>query len=88
RARRAAGRLRRLRRELGVGRDAPERTLTWRAMEQMRFLRRELPEEWPPERLARGFGVSTEVVRRVLRGRGCVPPGRRQRQDERARRAA
>ncbi|NXL27856.1 NGRN protein, partial [Glaucidium brasilianum] len=88
RRRRTAARLRRLRRELGEGGGAPERTLTWEAMEQMRFLRQELPEEWPPERLARGFGVSPDVVRRVLRGRGCPPPRRRQRQDERALSAA
>ncbi|KAM9374906.1 neugrin [Phaethornis superciliosus] len=84
RRRRAAARLRRLRRELGGQRGAPERTLTWAAMEQMRFLRQELPEEWPPERLARGFGVSPEEVRRVLRSRGCPPLRRRLRQDERA----
>ncbi|XP_030312910.1 neugrin [Calypte anna] len=84
RRRRAAARLRRLRRELGGQRGAPERTLTWAAMEQMRFLWQELPEEWPPERLARGFGVSPEEVRRVLRSRGCPPPHRRLRQDERA----
>ncbi|NXI39262.1 NGRN protein, partial [Galbula dea] len=84
RRQREAARLRRLRRELGEERGAPERTLTWQAMEQMRFLRQELPEEWPLERLAEGFGVSTDVVRRVLRSRGCVPPHRRQRQDERA----
>ncbi|CAM9408760.1 unnamed protein product [Bubo scandiacus] len=88
RRRRTAARLERLRRELGGGGGAPERTLTWEAMEQMRFLRQELPEEWPPERLARSFGVSPDVVRRVLRGRGCPPPRRRQRQDERALNAA
>ncbi|NWU88575.1 NGRN protein, partial [Upupa epops] len=53
-----------------------------------RFLRQEMPEEWPLERLAQGFGVSTDVVRRVLRSRGCLPPHRRQRQDERALSAA
>ncbi|KAJ7424899.1 hypothetical protein BTVI_04744 [Pitangus sulphuratus] len=74
----------RLRRELGGGRGAPERVLTWQAMEQLRFLRQELPEEWPLERLAQGFGVSTDVVRRVLRGRGCPSPRRRLRQDRRA----
>ncbi|NXW41669.1 NGRN protein, partial [Nyctiprogne leucopyga] len=88
RRRRAAAKLQRLRRELGGRRGAPERTLTWEAMEQMRFLRRELPEEWPPQRLAQGFGVSPDVVRRVLRGRGCPPPHRRLRQDERALNAA
>ncbi|NXU51532.1 NGRN protein, partial [Turnix velox] len=77
--------LRRWRREReGGGGGAPERSLSWQAMEQMRFLRQELPEEWPPERLARGFGVSPAVVLRVLRGRGCPSPRRRQRQDERA----
>ncbi|NXJ16693.1 NGRN protein, partial [Odontophorus gujanensis] len=84
RRRRAA----RLRRELGGGRGAPERTLTWEAMEQMRFLRQELPEEWPLERLADGFGVSLDVVRRVLRSRSCVPLHRRLRQDARVLRAA
>ncbi|NXJ95293.1 NGRN protein, partial [Corythaixoides concolor] len=53
-----------------------------------RFLRQELPEEWPPERLAQGFGVSLDVVRRVLRSRGCPPPRRRLRQDEKALKAA
>ncbi|NXD83934.1 NGRN protein, partial [Halcyon senegalensis] len=53
-----------------------------------RFLRQELPDEWPLERLAQGFGVSPDVVRRVLRSRGCPPPRRRHRQDERALSAA
>ncbi|KAM4660707.1 neugrin [Amazona ochrocephala] len=79
---------RRRRRELGKERGAPERTLTWSAMEQMRFLRQELPEEWPLERLARGFGVSPDVVRRVLRSRACPPPHRRLRQDRKALNAA
>ncbi|NWS44269.1 NGRN protein, partial [Probosciger aterrimus] len=78
----------RRRRELGKERGAPERTLTWSAMEQMRFLRQELPEEWPLERLARGFGVSPDVVRRVLRSRSCPPPHRRLRQDRKALNAA
>ncbi|NWY64908.1 NGRN protein, partial [Erithacus rubecula] len=84
RRRRRAARMERLRRELGGGRGAPERALTWQAMEQLRFLRQELPEEWPLERLAQGFGVSTDVVRRVLRSRGCPSPRRRLRQDQRA----
>ncbi|XP_050165358.1 tubulin polyglutamylase TTLL13-like isoform X2 [Myiozetetes cayanensis] len=84
RRRRVAARMERLRRELGGGRGAPERVLTWQAMEQLRFLRQELPEEWPLERLAQGFGVSTDVVRRVLRSRGCPSPRRRLRQDRRA----
>ncbi|NWT06788.1 NGRN protein, partial [Mionectes macconnelli] len=88
RRRRVAARMERLRRELGGERGAPERVLTWQAMEQLRFLRQELPEEWPLERLAQGFGVSTDVVRRVLRGRACLSPRRRLRQDRRALSAA
>ncbi|NXD31941.1 NGRN protein, partial [Spelaeornis formosus] len=88
RRRRRAARMERLRRELGGGRGAPDRVLTWQAMEQLRFLRQELPEEWPLERLAQGFGVSTDVVRRVLRSRGCPSPHRRLRQDRRALSAA
>ncbi|NXG43323.1 NGRN protein, partial [Psilopogon haemacephalus] len=88
RRRRRAARIQRIRQELGEGRRAPERTLTWQAMEQMRFLRQELPEEWPLERLAQGFGVSPDVVRRVLRSRSCPPPHRRQRPDQRALNAA
>ncbi|NXF01091.1 NGRN protein, partial [Smithornis capensis] len=84
RQRRVAARMERLRRELGGGRRAPERVLTWQAIEQLRFLRQELPEEWPLERLAQGFGVSTDVVRRVLRGRSCPSPRRRLRQDQQA----
>ncbi|NXN90926.1 NGRN protein, partial [Rhinopomastus cyanomelas] len=88
RRQRTAIKLRRLRRELSGGHGPPERTLTWQAMEQMRFLRQELPEEWSLERLAQGFGVSPDVVRRVLRSRGSPPPHRRQQQDERALSAA
>ncbi|NWV60491.1 NGRN protein, partial [Malurus elegans] len=88
RRRRTAVRMERLRRELGGERGAPDRVLTWQAMEQLRFLRQESPEEWPLERLAQGFGVSTDVVRRVLRSRGCPSPRRRLRQDQRALSAA
>ncbi|NXX39140.1 NGRN protein, partial [Tricholaema leucomelas] len=88
RRRRRAARMQRMRRELGERRGAPERTLTWQAMEQMRFLRQELPEEWPLERLAQGFGVSLDVVRRVLRSKSRPPPHRQQRQDQRALNAA
>ncbi|XP_066559218.1 neugrin [Amia ocellicauda] len=62
----------------------PERTLTWDAMEQMRFLRQESPEEWTVPRLAEGFSVTPEVVRRVLRSRFTPPVSRRQKQDARA----
>lgn len=69
----------------GVGSRCPRPADRARAR---RFLRQEQPEEWPPERLAQGFGVSPDVVRRVLRSRACPPPRRRLRQDERALSAA
>ncbi|XP_067161336.1 neugrin [Apteryx mantelli] len=85
RRRRTAARLRRLRRELCPERGAaPGRSLTRQAMEQMRYLRRELPEEWPLQRLAEGFGVSPDEARRVLRSRWSPSPRRGQRQDARA----
>ncbi|NXI05134.1 NGRN protein, partial [Pachycephala philippinensis] len=72
RRRRTAARMERLRRELGGGRRAPDRALTWQAMEQLRFLRQELPEEWPVERLAQGFGDQ-----RALSAAATAPgPGR------------
>nr|KAF6278955.1 neugrin, neurite outgrowth associated [Myotis myotis] len=48
-------------------RGAPPRTLTREAMEQIRYLHEEFPESWPVPRLAEGFAVSTDVIRRVLK---------------------
>ncbi|XP_011803681.1 PREDICTED: neugrin isoform X2 [Colobus angolensis palliatus] len=46
-----------------------ERTLTREAMEQIRYLREEFPESWSVPRLAEGFNVSTDVIRRVLKSK-------------------
>ncbi|KAM5291212.1 neugrin-like [Glossophaga mutica] len=48
---------------------APPRTLTWEAMEQIRYLREEFAESWSVPRLAEGFDVSTDVIRRVLKSK-------------------
>lgn len=48
---------------------APPRTLTWEAMEQIRYLHREFAESWSVPRLAEGFDVSTDVIRRVLKSK-------------------
>lgn len=48
---------------------APPRTLTREAMEQIRYLRKEFAESWSVPRLAEGFGVSTHVIRRVLKSK-------------------
>lgn len=60
---------------------APQRHLTWDAMEQIRYLRQELPEEWTVERLAEGFSVSPDVIQRVLRSKFVPSPERRDKQN-------
>ncbi|XP_034986354.1 neugrin [Zootoca vivipara] len=62
-------------------RGPPERTLTRQAMEQIRYLRQELPEEWPVSRLARSFQVEPGVILRVLRSSFSPPPERSAKQD-------
>ncbi|MEE6526929.1 hypothetical protein FKM82_027883, partial [Ascaphus truei] len=62
-------------------RGPPERSLTWAAMEQIRYLNQELPEEWTVPRLAEGFSVSTNVISRVLRTKFSPPEKRRIKQD-------
>ncbi|XP_063169994.1 neugrin [Candoia aspera] len=78
---------RRMRKLMGPP-EPPERALTHRAMEQIRYLRRAFPEEWPLARLAQGFQVPPEVIRRVLRSRFCPSPERGRKQDARAPRGA
>ncbi|XP_033023441.1 neugrin [Lacerta agilis] len=65
-------------------RGPPERTLTRQAMEQIRYLNQELPEEWPISRLAQSFQVDPGVVHRVLRSRFSPPPERSAKQDAKA----
>ncbi|CAM5146143.1 unnamed protein product [Eretmochelys imbricata] len=77
---RKAVRLRRLRRELEPA-GPPQRSLSWQAMEQIRYLRQAFPEEWPVARLAQGFGVSPDVIQRVLRSKFSPPLERRMKQD-------
>lgn len=48
---------------------APPRTLTWEAMDQIRYLHEEFTECWSVPRLAEGFGVSPDVIRRVLKSK-------------------
>ncbi|XP_067327467.1 neugrin [Anolis sagrei] len=62
-------------------RGPPQRTLTRQAMEQIRFLSWESPEEWPVDRLARGFRVPPDVITRVLRSRFQPSPSRATKQD-------
>uniref|UniRef100_A0A4W5KSV7 Neugrin n=1 Tax=Hucho hucho TaxID=62062 RepID=A0A4W5KSV7_9TELE len=60
---------------------APERRLSWDAMEQIRYLKQELPEEWTIDRLAEGFSVHRDVILRVLRSKFTPTPERKAKQD-------
>ncbi|KAG5282145.1 hypothetical protein AALO_G00052720 [Alosa alosa] len=61
---------------------APIRTLTWEAIEQIRFLKRESPEEWTIERLAEGFSVTPDEISRILRSKFTPSPERKLKQDK------
>lgn len=58
-----------------------ERKLTWDAMEQIRYLKQEQPEEWTVERLAEGFSVSKEIIFRVLKSKFTPSLERKAKQD-------
>ncbi|XP_076596137.1 neugrin [Chaetodon auriga] len=60
---------------------APQRRLTWDAIEQIRYLKQEQPEEWTVERLAEGFSVTPDVILRVLRSKFVPTPERKVKQD-------
>ncbi|XP_070823606.1 neugrin [Chaetodon trifascialis] len=60
---------------------APRRRLTWDAIEQIRYLKQEQPEEWTVERLAEGFSVTPDVILRVLRSKFVPAPERKVKQD-------
>lgn len=63
---------------------APERRLSWDAIQQIRYLKQESPQEWTLQKLAEGFSVSPEVIYRVLRSKFTPPPERRLKQDAKA----
>lgn len=60
---------------------APQRKLSWEAIEQIRFLKQESPEDWTLQRLAEGFSVSPDVISRVLRSTFTPPAARKLKQD-------
>ncbi|XP_006785847.1 neugrin [Neolamprologus brichardi] len=60
---------------------APERRLTWDAIEQIRHLKQNQPDEWTVERLAEGFSVSHDVILRVLRSKFVPSPERKAKQN-------
>uniref|UniRef100_A0AAV2LYF0 Neugrin n=1 Tax=Knipowitschia caucasica TaxID=637954 RepID=A0AAV2LYF0_KNICA len=69
--------LRRKMRPLGP----PERKLTWQAIDEIRYLKQEQPEEWTVARLAEGFSVSEDVILRILRSKFIPSSERKAKQD-------
>lgn len=63
-------------------RGAPPRTLTREAMQQIRYLHEEFPESWSVPRLAEGFDVSTDVIRRVLKSKFVPTLEKKLKQDQ------
>ncbi|KAG7332458.1 hypothetical protein KOW79_004292 [Hemibagrus wyckioides] len=80
RKREKSAKFHKIRQKLGSP-GAPERQLSWDAIQQIRYLKQESPEEWTLQRLAEGFSVSTNVIYRVLRSKFTPPPERRLKQD-------
>lgn len=60
---------------------ATKRKLTWDAIEQIRYLKQEQPDEWTVEHLAEGFSVTPDVILRVLRSKYVPTPERKAKQD-------
>ncbi|KAG0199634.1 hypothetical protein BGX28_007114 [Mortierella sp. GBA30] len=45
----------------------PQRKLTRQAMEEVRYLRKQFPEQWTTAKLAEHFNVASESIRRILK---------------------
>ncbi|XP_067269877.1 neugrin [Pseudorasbora parva] len=69
-----------IKRQMNNPRDV-ERKLTWDAIEQIRYLKQESPEEWTLQRLAEGFSVSPDVISKVLRSKFTPTAVRKLKQD-------
>ncbi|XP_061827937.1 neugrin [Nerophis lumbriciformis] len=63
---------------------APERKLSWQAIEQIKFLKQEQPDEWSVKHLAEGFSVSPDEIVRVLKSKFIPDPARKLKQDAKA----
>ncbi|KAL7828597.1 hypothetical protein SRHO_G00322310 [Serrasalmus rhombeus] len=77
---RKAAKFHKIRRQLSE-RGAPERRLSWDAIEQIRYLKQESPQEWTVQRLADSFSISPDVICRILHSKFTPTPERRIKQD-------
>ncbi|KAK1801398.1 hypothetical protein P4O66_023090 [Electrophorus voltai] len=69
-----------IRRQLRT-RGAPERRLTWDAVEQIRYLKQECTQEWTVQKLADSYCVSPDVISRILRSKFTPTLERKLKQD-------
>ncbi|OAQ27352.1 hypothetical protein K457DRAFT_632430 [Linnemannia elongata AG-77] len=60
----------------------PQRKLTRQAMEEVRYLRKQFPEEWTTAKLADHFNVAGESIAKILRTHYQPTPERAAQQDE------
>ncbi|KAG9060946.1 Required for respiratory growth protein 9 mitochondrial [Linnemannia hyalina] len=60
----------------------PQRKLTRQAMEEVRYLRKQFPEEWTTAKLADHFNVAGESIAKILRTHYQPTPERSTQQDE------
>ncbi|ORZ28182.1 Neugrin-domain-containing protein [Lobosporangium transversale] len=60
----------------------PQKRISRQAMEEVRYLRKQFPEEWTTDKLAKHFNISSESVRRILRTDFQLSPERVAEQDE------
>ncbi|KAI4902279.1 hypothetical protein NFI96_010462 [Prochilodus magdalenae] len=75
-----AAKFHKIRRQMSE-RGAPERRLSWDAIEQIRYLKQESPQEWTVQKLADSFSVSPDVISRILRSKFTPTPERKIEQD-------
>ncbi|KAF9961247.1 Required for respiratory growth protein 9 mitochondrial [Mortierella alpina] len=60
----------------------PQKKLTRQAMEEVRYLRKQFPEEWTTAKLAEHYNVAGESIRRILRTDFQPPVERVTKQDQ------
>ncbi|KAG0209601.1 Required for respiratory growth protein 9 mitochondrial [Mortierella sp. NVP41] len=60
----------------------PQRKLTRQSMEEVRYLRKQFPDEWTTPKLAEHFNVSGESIAKILRTNYQPSPERAAQQDE------
>ncbi|KAI1314990.1 Required for respiratory growth protein 9 mitochondrial [Mortierella claussenii] len=61
---------------------SPQKRVTRKAMDEIRFLHKQFPEEWTTPKLAKHFNIASESVRRILKSNFQISPERAAEQDQ------